>query len=347
MQHGVDKSASDDAAVPARNRPLGYRLLKLLIQLVVMGGLWFLLLRLVDVGSLSDAYARADLRLVPVAIALLFASIAARTVRLWMLTGYRSAFLPVFHAHNVGMAVNNLLPLRAGELITALLLGRVSGMGASAALSVIAIDRILDIVVLLVVYAVVLFLTPEILGKVRYADALLIVLVLAGSITMWLVQAYGESARKLVARALSFLSSPRREHWQRRAESVLEGLQILRDHRTMAAALSWSLVAWLLSIGACHLVLRGFWPDAPFAASALAVCLSALSVTIVTVPAGVGVMHASLFFSVALFGMDHQNALLFAIVYHALLVLISFALGLIGLRPAGLTIQELTARFSR
>jgi uncharacterized protein (TIRG00374 family) len=343
----VQPGASDGTAPQAPRRPLGQRLLRPLIQAVVMAGLLLLLLRLVDVSALSAAYARADLRMLPLAVGLLIASIAARTVRLWILTGCRSGFLPVFHAHNIGMAVNNLLPLRAGEVVTALILGRVGGVRASAALSIIAIDRVLDILVLLVFYAAVVFFTPQIAGNVRHADTFLIIVVLGVAIAMWLVQSHHERVRALLGRLLSHVSSPRRESWQQRAEGVLEGLQILRDRRTMVMALLWSPPSWLLSFAACYLVLRGFWPDAPLTASVLAVSLSALSVSLVTVPAGVGVMHASLFFSVALFGMDHESALLFAIVYHAVILLLTSALGLIGLRPAGLTIHELAIRLRR
>lgn len=217
-------------------------------------------------------------------------------------------------------------------------------MGVSAALSIIAIDRILDIAVLLALYGVVLLLAPEVIGKIGSAGALLLALVLGAFAAMWLAVSYRERILRLAAGTLAHLSSSRRERWQQRAESVLDGLQILRDRRTMCAALVWSLIAWLLSVLGCHVVLLAFWPDAPPAASVLSVCLSAFSVTIVTVPAGIGVMHASLFFSVALFGMDHQNALLFAIVYHALIFGLSVVLGLIGLRPAGLTLHELATR---
>lgn len=349
MHYGgeVQADAPAGAAAPARHRSLGRRLLNPLLQVAVMGGLCLLLLRFVDLGFLPQAYARADLRLLPLAVILLTASITARTVRLWVLTEYRIKFRPVFHAHNVGMAINNLLPLRAGEVLTALVLGRAGGIGAPAALSIIAVDRILDIMVLAIFYAIVVLLTPEMLGNMRYADGLLIVFVLAVFTAMWLVQSYQGVVRRLIAGALSVFPLASRARWQQRADGILDGFRVLGDRRTMLFALLWSPVGWLLSFAACHVVLKGFWPDAPVAASVLAVCLSALSVTIVTVPAGIGVMHASLFFSVTLFGMDHENALLFALVYHALIVALSFALGILGLRPSGLTVRGLGERFRR
>lgn len=341
---GIQPGVLDNTAVPARRRSLGRHALKLILQLAVMGGLCVLLLRLVDVPALLAALARADLRLLPLAAVFLTGGIAVRAVRLRVLTGSRWGFSTVFHAHNVGMAVNNLLPLRAGEVIMALLLGRVTGLGASAALSIIAVDRILDIVMLILLYAGIVLLTPEILGTAKYANSLLIVVVVAVLAAMWLVQLYREQLRGLMARALAFLPQPRRTRWLQRGEGVLDGLAVLRNYRIMFMAVLLSPLTWLLSILACHLVLTEFWPEAPLATSALAVCLSALSIAIVTVPAGVGVMHASLFFSVTLFGMVKEDALLFAIVYHALIVLVSTVLGAIGLRPAGLTFRELLAR---
>jgi uncharacterized protein (TIRG00374 family) len=348
--HERDVFQSDASAISKKHRAtraMGQRVLRLVFQFAIMAALLLLLARLVDFKSLSAAYARATLQYLPLAAIILTAAIASRIVRLWILTAGRAAFLPVFHANNVGMAVNNLLPLRAGEVITALLLGKIGGIGAPAALSIIAIDRILDIIVLLILYAALALLTPELLGSMRYADVILVTFVLAVAASMWFACAYRRIVRGWVASLLTSLSFARRERWLRRIDGILDGLAVLGDRRTMIAAAAWSPVGWILSIMACQIVLSGFWPDAPLKAAVLAVCLSALSVSIVTVPAGVGVMHASLFFSVTLFGLDAENALLFAITYHALLLVLSTALGLVGLKPAGLTIEQLAARLRR
>jgi glycosyltransferase 2 family protein len=326
------------------SRSVARRLLKIALHVFIMAALLLLLLRLVDIPALLTAYQRADFHMLPMVIALLAAAIVSRTVRLWILTGRRSAFLPVFHAHNVGIAVNNLLPLRAGEVITALLLGRIGGVSASSALSIIAIDRILDVVVLLILYAGLLLLVPELVGNIRHADAALIALVVMVLGVMWFAQARRDVVRSWAVKPISLMGIARRERWEKRLDGILGGLGVLAEPRTMLAAVAWSPVGWILSVVACFLVLRGFWPEAPLKASVLAVCLSALSVTIVTVPAGIGVMHASLFFSVTLFGLDPENALLFGITYHAAIVIVSTLLGLIGLRPAGLGAGELAAR---
>ncbi len=57
----------------------------------------------------------------------------------------------------IGFAANNLLPLRAGELIRAIVIGRQRKISKSAALGTVFIERVADGLVLLLMLAFCLF----------------------------------------------------------------------------------------------------------------------------------------------------------------------------------------------
>jgi uncharacterized protein (TIRG00374 family) len=342
VQLPARRAEEDLASGPPRN--MVRRSLALLAQLAVIGGLWFLLLRMVDTASLSAALASADLRLLPLTALGLLAATAMRACRLWLLLGRPGPFKTVFCAHNIGMAVNNLLPFRTGEFILALILRRTVDVPTPSALSTIAVDRILDALALLAFYGLAMLLAPGVSAKLSYVGTGVLAAIVVLIAVMLLMQSNEAAVQRLVARALSFLPPGRRERWLKLSMELLAGLGVLRRPAVLSAALACSFAAWSIVIVACYVALVAFWPGATLLASVLATCFAALGVALVAVPAGVGVMHASFFFGVTLAGMDPQKALLFAVAYHAVILLLTTTLGLVSLRPIGFTLKELMAR---
>ncbi len=61
---------------------------------------------------------------------------------------------------NIGYMANNLLPLRAGEVIRAVLLGEKKGISKSAVLATVVVERLLDILSLAALTVIVMFAMP-------------------------------------------------------------------------------------------------------------------------------------------------------------------------------------------
>ena len=111
----------------------------------------FLALRGQHPDEIRDAFSRVDWRLLPLALLLLYTGIAIRAYR-WHILLRPVRDIPtrdVFPVMIIGYAANNVLPLRAGELVRAWVLEQRYGVRKTAALATIAVERLFDGVTML------------------------------------------------------------------------------------------------------------------------------------------------------------------------------------------------------
>ncbi|MDA8132429.1 MAG: lysylphosphatidylglycerol synthase transmembrane domain-containing protein [Elusimicrobia bacterium] len=117
--------------------------------------LW-LALRNIEFGSLAGIYARMEpLYLLPVA-AVALAELLARGARwrLLLLPSSPSVKLSdAFKLEAAGLALNNILPLRLGELVRATFAARVFSIPVVTVLATILVERLLDVIVLFLLFA--------------------------------------------------------------------------------------------------------------------------------------------------------------------------------------------------
>jgi len=121
------------------------------LGVVCSGLLLFLAFRKVDLQELGAALRRFPPRHLPGLALLVVLDLDLRAFR-WRLLLPRSPGVSAgacFRLEAVGLAINNILPLRIGELARTLLAARRFGMPFLAVLASIAVERILDLLTLL------------------------------------------------------------------------------------------------------------------------------------------------------------------------------------------------------
>src|SRR6185369_794124 len=96
-------------------------------------------------------------------------------------------------------------------------------------------------------------------------------------------------------------------------------------------ALLASFATWGLAAFASWLMLVAIWPKAPFAAVSLGICLAVIGNAIVSVPAGIGVVHAANMLAVVMFGASQEVGLAFAVCAHGLTTAVTAVMGLMYL----------------
>jgi glycosyltransferase 2 family protein len=308
------------------------------VQVVIVAALCWWLFRSVKFDALLRALRDCPVELTFGAFLLFIAERIVRPCRLSLL--FRGVVAPraAIATQSVAQVVNLLLPMRAGEMVLIFLLRSTTPVGASAALSVVIVDRVMDIIAILIVFAVALALIPGIPpivngGAVTLAAACV---VFVAGVAILLVAR--ERVLTLTARWLQRFTSIDGAAWLTRLKGVLDGFSILRDPARVALALAVTAVVWTLAIGGFALVLKGVWPAAPIPNAALAVCFGAIGIALLSVPAGIGVLHAGYALAAMVFGAPQEQALAFAILAHFLGLIATLAMGLTGaplMRRAG------------
>ncbi|MDQ6671591.1 MAG: flippase-like domain-containing protein, partial [Chloroflexota bacterium] len=113
-------------------------------------------------SELPSALAAADWRLIPPAMGVYFLGVWVRSVRWGMLLPEHGVKVStLFRALVVGFTVNNLLPLRVGEVARAYLLARWCAIPYGTTVASLVVERVLDGLSLAVLLLVALALVPS------------------------------------------------------------------------------------------------------------------------------------------------------------------------------------------
>ena len=232
-------------------------------------------------------------------------------------------FGPLWRSTAIGMMVNNVVPARAGEVARAYALTRETGVPFATGLASLAVDRLLDSIVLLGFMAVA-FLDPALrtsaalhgpLAAVAGGGGLFLLVMIAGVFTLVfypgpLIRLFEIFARRV---------SPTLE---KRGKDVLErflaGLSVLRRPERFAAIFGWATAHWLLNAVGYMLAFRAFGIDVPFSASLFLIGFIALGAAVPSAPGFFGVFEYMAIQGLALYAVPKAQATSWAIGFHIL-----------------------------
>jgi glycosyltransferase 2 family protein len=249
---------------------------------------------------------------------------------------------PLWHAVALGFMANNVLPLRAGELVRSFAASRLAGIRFTTVLSSIAVERIFDGLTIIGLLTIAL-LSPDLPPSVRIAGvavadlaqtgALIGVVALLGAV---LVLAAPLSAERIVRRVLP---------WPRFAgrivsliEGVRQGLVVLRTPARLIRVVLWSLVLWLVNALAFYVGFASFDIPVSFNGALLMQALLVLGISIPSTPGFFGPFEAVIVAVLGLSGVPNDVAFSYAISFHVTSFIPITLLGLWSLirTPGGL-----------
>ena len=245
------------------------RYLQLAVGLLVSLAALYFAFRGVDIGSVRRAFLQANYAWLCVSVGLLILSILLRARR-WQALFPRSDrlhFGRLFGVLNVGYLVNNLLPLRAGEIVGAVLIGEVEDVGKAEALGTIVVERVVDtlgVIVLLIAAMLMLHVTGIATRPVLILTVVLVILLAV----MSFATARRANALNVIARFLGLLPERLRVPALRQAELALSGLASLSDPRAALQVSGLTVVVYLTLVACMQAQLLAFHlrlpPAGPF-----------------------------------------------------------------------------------
>jgi hypothetical protein len=252
-------------------------------------------------------------------------------------------------ATTVGFASGLLVP-RAGELVRPWLVSRRYPISTSAGFATIILERLIDLITVLLLFGLYLFVLPAPAAQVEggLIELLKVGGAVAGAVALGvlalLLALHSHAERviggleRLLSRAPRWLAGP----LGRVLRAFSGGLAVLRAPAPLLAGIGLqSVLLWLLIALGFHLNHAAFSIDLPFHATFLLVTFLVVGVAIPT-PGMVGGFHA--FYLLALsqvFGVDRATAAAAGLAAHALtnLPLLVFGLALLG--REGLTLGRM------
>jgi uncharacterized protein (TIRG00374 family) len=234
----------------------------------------------------------------------------------------RVPFQPRVAGTAVGFAANNLIPARVGELVRAVVCGKLARLPVSAVFATLVVERVLDGLVtvglLLTVMALPGFPTPEKTEAVLTGMKVMALLMgVAGVGVIGLAMMPGRSAALVEGIAARLLPARVRRPLLRVVEGFIGGLGVLREPRLLAVSVGWAVVQWLFISLSIYFGFLAFGITEPgYRGSVFLQCAINLAVAIPSSPGFFGPLEAAAKYGLALWGVDPSRAASFAIGYH-------------------------------
>jgi uncharacterized protein (TIRG00374 family) len=285
--------------------------------------LFAVLLRSVDLHELAAQLAHTHWGWVLASVVLGLGGLYARAYR------WRWLFPPgpeppgIVPATMIGYMANNVLPLRAGEVVriyaAARRLREAEPLTASQAFWLVAatlvIERVLDSLAIVLILAVLVFTIPVPAGVQWGAGVLLAIDVVGVGLLLFMARA-PERGRRLVARLT--------RRWPGVAATALTtfdtALRGLDGIRTPAHALriaAWTVFVWVLPASAAWSMLRAVHLELPLVAGWVVLAFVGLGISVPSAPGYLGVWHFAAKLALEIFGVGPSVAVAYALIYHA------------------------------
>lgn len=273
-------------------------------------------------------------------------------------------FRTLFSATQIGFLANFTLPARAGEAIRAFLLSRNTSIPFAKSIALVAVDRITDLVGLIVCIGLALVgfrnvgevvLPAHTLGETEtvWSGALVRSLILGGTfllslvvvalVMLYLNQRWLLKLVDLTFRRISPKLGDRVEHV---VKQFADGLQALGSGGDMAKAILWSLVTWGCFVVSAACMLWGFHLDFPWYMPFLMLTLMGVAISLPGAPGFVGQFDGAIILAVLMVmpEVGATKAQAIAIVVHVLNLIPIAIAGVMGLMMEGTGLMELTRR---
>ncbi|MES2521095.1 MAG: lysylphosphatidylglycerol synthase transmembrane domain-containing protein [Gemmatimonadota bacterium] len=260
----------------------------------------------------------------------------------------RIPFGPLWRSTAIGMMMNNIFPLRAGEFARAFALSReVPRVAITTSFGSLAVDRIFDAVVLLALMFGAM-LDPKFPDDVTVAGrtmpqiaaggVLFVVVLLVLCYTVVLQPArvmalVGAVARRVLPKHEATLV--------RLVEHGVGGLAVLKDGRRFFAVLLWALAHWLVHALALYTCFVAVGIDVPFTAALFLQGILGIGVAVPSSPGFFGVFESFAVIGLGVYGVPKELAISWALGYHILSFIPITVMGAVYFAKLGLSVATL------
>jgi uncharacterized protein (TIRG00374 family) len=273
-------------------------------------------------------------------IGLTLLSLLTKTMEWRVLLDNKASIGKTFLAVNEGYFLNNIFPLKAGEVGRAVFMGKTTGQGTFHVLSTIVIERAFDVAI---AAGLLLATLPRVLGSGANAKStatLSLAAVVGVFVVLYLMARFNDKVRQWVAR-LGRRVKLVNKFIEPNLEQLLNGLTVLTRPGQFLLAVFWSLITWFLWVNIFYVMLLSIAPGAPFWWGAFIDSFLALGAAVPSAPAGLGVYEAALVGAMGFLGISGTLALPYALVQHILQFLVTGVIGFYGIIREGRSISGL------
>ncbi len=288
---------------------------KILVGGGVSLGLLAYLLWSVDLSQVGAHLARTSWGYLAISVGF---AIFAVWVRAWR---WRYLFPPgthpshLFSAVMIGYMANNVLPLRAGEIVRGYVVAKRGRQRFWTAIATLVVERVLDALAVVIILAV-LVLVIAVPRELKWGAVAFLSLDVAAMGALGAAALAPARCRRAVTRL--FGSWPNVEaRLLRIFETFLVGLEGIRTGSHILPILIGSVALWVVYVLVTWTAMAAAHLPLSLTAAWTVIAFVGLGVSLPSAPGFVGVFQAATVVALALFGVPREEALSFSFLFHA------------------------------
>lgn len=246
-----------------------------------------------------------------------------------------ASFREVFPAIMIGYSGNVMFPAQLGELARTYVLGKRLGIKNSPILATIVLERLFDILSVLLLFLLVLFTSIKEFPFLKIPSYVFGALFLGVASLLVLAVYKNDMFMALCSICSRMLPRRVRSYLLFQMEQGVAGLQILRNPRQLSMVLAISLVLWFVMAFSTYIVLAAMEIDVPFQAAMVVLVFVILGLSLPTSPGFIGTIQLSFVIALAPYGIGSESAVAASIYYNLLITVPPVAVGILMIGRLG------------
>ena len=302
--------------------------LKIAISFIIVTVLFYLLFRKLDFELFRKYLSEGDKLLILCGILVYLSAFAVRALRWKVLLKHIGSFkvrelAPVIVA---GYAVNNVLPVRIGEIVRAAIAGKMFKISIPTTFASVFVERIFDGLTIALILSVTIFFYPfqENMKTLAWGASLFFALLFVFALASAFSSKPLEFVRSLRGKLPKFLGI-----FFDFAEKFLKGAASLDSWKKIVATFSLSLCVWAFELAVYLLISSAFGVKIPIEGCLVMLCAANLGMLAAPTPAGLGVFQGAIVFALESFNVPYEQRMAVALILHAAQIVPTTVIGFI------------------
>lgn len=301
----------------------------------------WLIARTVDISQTWDALRASNLVLVTAAFVMQLGAMAL-SVRRWQvfLAPHLTRFAKLVQIFFIAHLLNTLLPFKLGTVTRVLLAAESEKLNGGFVLGSVALEKILDTVAMLALLLALALFVPLPLW-VREALTVSAALGLGALLVLAILPRVREPLLDWLARREAQGLGGNSKRVAAFARGILESLVNLTQRREALAVLFWTVCIWSCGAAVNQLLFAALALDVSWSATWFVIVALQLGTRVPALPANLGVFHYVVILALAVYSVNENDALAFAILLHLIVFILPACIGALCALPVSARVLNL------
>jgi len=239
------------------------------------------------------------------------------------------ASLTLFSVTSVGFLAIAAVPARIGELARPYLISRRTNLPLSSGIGSIIVERVLDVLSILLVLSIAVFFFPIPSWMIR--GSALFFTAMALSVVVFLAVLKAKAPRRVLLGWINRLPEKQAGKLRTWTGQLVNGLTAFRKKGLIFYLAILSLVIWSVNALALYALFLALDIALPLSAAYALLAMIIVGITLPAAPGFVGNWHFFCVLGLTLFGISRTEALTYAVLNHFISMAVIFSLGLLFL----------------